>query len=400
MSAGLLATLIPAASSAAILSSALPEPPEMIAPAWPIRLPGGAVCPAMNAAIGLVNAARLLEFGGLLLGVAADLAHHHHGVGVGVSLEHLEGVDEAGAVDRVAADPDAGALADPEVGQLPDSLIRERPRPAHHADPTRLVDVARHDPDLALARGDDAGAIRADQADLGVVGLEVSHRAGHVEDRNPLGDRDDQRDPGVGGFEDRVGGERRRHEDHRRVGAGLLDRIGAGVKHRHAQGRSSPLARGHPADQVRAIVAALLGVKRPRLAGDPLADQPGVLVNQDAHAMISSRRFDLISLRRFDHWKRSTTGTCQPGNAGSAVCDCHWPIDGNRRDRVSAIRGDYLSHGVHIPDDQSSCLEVIRPASLSSQPRQRGHNRSRSEPQRRKREFRREIDPLMGRGPK
>ena len=55
MSAGLLATPMPAASSAAILSAALPEPPEMIAPAWPMRLPGGAVWPAMNAATGLVN---------------------------------------------------------------------------------------------------------------------------------------------------------------------------------------------------------------------------------------------------------------------------------------------------------------------------------------------------------
>ena len=29
-------------------SGAVPDPPEMMAPAWPIRLPGGAVCPAMN----------------------------------------------------------------------------------------------------------------------------------------------------------------------------------------------------------------------------------------------------------------------------------------------------------------------------------------------------------------
>jgi deoxyribonuclease-1-like protein len=43
------------ASSAAIFSSAVPLPPEMIAPAWPIRLPGGAVRPAMNAATGLVT---------------------------------------------------------------------------------------------------------------------------------------------------------------------------------------------------------------------------------------------------------------------------------------------------------------------------------------------------------
>src|SRR5208337_3584633 len=55
MSAGLLATRMPAPSSAAILSSAFPEPPEMMAPACPIRLPGGAVWPAMKAAMGLVN---------------------------------------------------------------------------------------------------------------------------------------------------------------------------------------------------------------------------------------------------------------------------------------------------------------------------------------------------------
>src|SRR5262249_18420803 len=60
MSAGLLATRMPAPSSAAILSVALPDPPEMMAPAWPIRLPGGAVWPAMEAAIGLVHIAHAL----------------------------------------------------------------------------------------------------------------------------------------------------------------------------------------------------------------------------------------------------------------------------------------------------------------------------------------------------
>ena len=42
----------PAARSAAFLSAAVPLPPAMIAPAWPIRFPGGAVAPAMNAAHG------------------------------------------------------------------------------------------------------------------------------------------------------------------------------------------------------------------------------------------------------------------------------------------------------------------------------------------------------------
>ena len=38
---------VPAPFSAANFSSAVPLPPEIIAPAWPIRLPGGAVTPAM-----------------------------------------------------------------------------------------------------------------------------------------------------------------------------------------------------------------------------------------------------------------------------------------------------------------------------------------------------------------
>ena len=47
--AGDLTTATPAASSAAILSVAVPLPPEMMAPAWPIRRPGGAVSPEQRA---------------------------------------------------------------------------------------------------------------------------------------------------------------------------------------------------------------------------------------------------------------------------------------------------------------------------------------------------------------
>src|SRR5439155_8947144 len=48
MVAGLSATWIPADFMAAIFDSAVPSPPEMMAPACPILLPGGAVRPAMN----------------------------------------------------------------------------------------------------------------------------------------------------------------------------------------------------------------------------------------------------------------------------------------------------------------------------------------------------------------
>ncbi len=43
ISVGLRATSQPASRSAATFASAVPLPPLMMAPAWPIFLPGGAV---------------------------------------------------------------------------------------------------------------------------------------------------------------------------------------------------------------------------------------------------------------------------------------------------------------------------------------------------------------------
>src|SRR5438046_7277636 len=52
ISAGLRVTLMPHASMTASFSWAVPLPPEMMAPAWPMRLPGGAVTPAMKPTTG------------------------------------------------------------------------------------------------------------------------------------------------------------------------------------------------------------------------------------------------------------------------------------------------------------------------------------------------------------
>src|SRR6266851_4940189 len=52
--AGEFATVIPARFIAAILSPAVPSPPEMIAPACPMRRPGGAVIPAMKPTTGFL----------------------------------------------------------------------------------------------------------------------------------------------------------------------------------------------------------------------------------------------------------------------------------------------------------------------------------------------------------
>src|SRR5581483_6267173 len=105
---------MPAAFMAAILSAAFPLPPEMMAPAWPMR----------RGLAGDESHYRFFdvfldEFRGRLFRVSADFADHHDRVRVGVLMKQPDRVDERGADDRIAADPDAGRLPDAEPAELP-----------------------------------------------------------------------------------------------------------------------------------------------------------------------------------------------------------------------------------------------------------------------------------------
>src|SRR6476659_8075187 len=55
ISAGESQITAPASNSAAFFDAAVPVLPAMIAPAWPMRRPGGAVLPAMNATTGFLT---------------------------------------------------------------------------------------------------------------------------------------------------------------------------------------------------------------------------------------------------------------------------------------------------------------------------------------------------------
>ena len=114
----------------------------------------------------------------------------------------------------------------------------------------------------------------------------------HVEHRDALGDADDQRDLRIDRLEDRVGGERRRHVDHRRVGAGLGDRLGHGVEHRQVEMRGAAFARRHAAHHLGAVGDRLLGMEGALRAGEALADDLGVLVDQDGHQAGLLHRLD------------------------------------------------------------------------------------------------------------
>ena len=213
---------MPAASMAAILSSAPPLPPEMMAPAWPMRRPGGAVRPAMKPTIGFLRpllASSLMNCGRVLLGRAADLADHDDRLGLRVGEEHLEHVDELGALDRIAADADRGGLAEARVGGLEHRLVGSVPERDTMPTVPGLKMLPGMMPILHSPAVIDARAVRPDQARLRAV--ERALDLDHVEHRDALGDADDERDLGVDRLADGVGGDRRRHVDHGGVGAGL-----------------------------------------------------------------------------------------------------------------------------------------------------------------------------------
>jgi hypothetical protein len=213
--AGDLTTATPAASSAEILSVAVPLPPEMIAPAWPIRRPGGAVSPATRALAehrrppapwsqvtqrrartgyeghdGLVGARRPDEVGGFLLRRAANLANHDDalrlrararagrrvgaqpprataptrraGARLRVLDKALQAVDKVGAVEGVAADAHDRRLAQALDCGLVHGLICQCARPRHDAHLAGLVDVPLRGRARRVGRGGSSrGANRA-----------------------------------------------------------------------------------------------------------------------------------------------------------------------------------------------------------------------------------------------
>mmetsp|Transcript_44063 Transcript_44063/g.58469 ORF Transcript_44063/g.58469 Transcript_44063/m.58469 type:complete len:225 (+) Transcript_44063:274-948(+) len=158
---------------------------------------------------------------GLLLGLAADLTNHDDTFSLGIVDELGEHVNEVGAVEGVATDADNSRLAETLRGRLVDGLVGEGARAGDHTDLTLGVDVARHDADLALARLDNAGAVRANQARL-ALRLHDRLHLDHVEGGDALRDAHDEVHLSLNGLEDGVGGEGRRHVDDRGLSIGGL----------------------------------------------------------------------------------------------------------------------------------------------------------------------------------
>src|SRR6516165_2881328 len=227
----------------------------------------------------------LQKIGARLLGAAADFADHDDRLGLVVGEKHLEDLDEVRAVDRVAADPDTARLPQANRRRLGDGFIGQGAGARDDADLPAPVDVPGHDADLAFVRRYNTRAVRADQPRSAAA--QAALDADHVEDRNSLGDADDQRDLYVGRFEDCIGGKGRRHINHGGIAAGRGAGFVDGIEHRQVEVPGAAFARRHTADHLGAVRDRLLGMESALGAGDPLADHPGRGVDQDRHQAAS-----------------------------------------------------------------------------------------------------------------
>src|SRR6266540_6683982 len=225
------------------------------------------------------------EAGGLLLLVPADLADHHHRLGLRVGLEAGQHVDEVRPDHGVAADAHRGGLPDPGLGHLVHHLVGERAGAGDQADRPAVGDLAGDDADVGLAGRDHTGAVGPDQRDA--LGAHVVPRPGHVEHGDVLGDQHDRADAGVDRLVERVDREAGGHEDQRGVGAALGDRVGHGVEHRDALDLLAGLARRDAGDHVGAVGAVAQRVEAALAAGEALDDEPGVGVDEDGHGYAS-----------------------------------------------------------------------------------------------------------------
>ena len=171
---------------------------------------------------GLVGVSVLLQpLSSLLLSSSTDLSDHHDTLGLRIVGEALQTVDEVGSVERITTNTHDGGLTKTVGGGLPDSLVGQGSRAGHNTDLTGLVDVTRHDTDLALAGLDDTRAVGSDQAG-GLLALHDVLDTEHVVLGDSLSNTDDERNLGGNGLEDGSSSTAGRHVNDGGVGVGSL----------------------------------------------------------------------------------------------------------------------------------------------------------------------------------
>src|SRR5262249_54270355 len=146
-----------------------------------------------------------------------------------VFVEQADCVNEICADDRISTNTNASRLADFSPRELAHRFISQRSASRNDADISLKMNMAWHDSDFALTWRNDSATIGAEEA--GLLTLQISAGADHVECRNSLGNTNHQFNARSRSFHNRVCRERRGNEDHGRIGACLSASFFDGVEY-------------------------------------------------------------------------------------------------------------------------------------------------------------------------
>src|SRR3954465_9136239 len=224
---------------------------------------------------------RLHKLSGSLFGIAADLADHDDGFGLGIAVEEIERIDECRSDNRITTDAYGSGLSDAALRKLMYGLVRQSARARDNPDRSFFMNRGRHDADLAFARRDNPGAIGPDQPRAAV--LQELPGFDHIECGDAFRDADDQIDFGVRGFHDGIGGKWGRHENHRGIGPGFVDGFLHRIEDRPVLMRGAAFTRRDAAYNFSAVSCAGFRMECAFAPRQTLNNYPCILVNQDCH---------------------------------------------------------------------------------------------------------------------
>jgi hypothetical protein len=140
------------------------------------------------------------------------------------------------------------------------------------------MDLSRHDPDLALPGCNNPRTVRSNEAAL--LPLEETDDVHHVQDRNPLGNTDNDRDLRIRCLQNGIGSERGRDHNHGCVNLMVLKGPFHSIVNRDLINGLPLLARCHPGHNMGPVLHALTGMKSPLLTGDSLDENIRVFINE------------------------------------------------------------------------------------------------------------------------
>ena len=196
----------------------------------------------------------------ILLGFTANLSDHDDAFSLWVVDESGQNIDEVGTVERIASNSNHSGLSEVVVRCLIDSLVGQGAGPRHDTNLSLLMNVARHDANLALAWFDDARAVWSDQSRL-VLGLHHRLHLDHVHSWDAFSNTNHEVDFSLNCFSDGLGCERWRHVDHRCLGTSLLLAFCNCSEDWQSEVLSASLSLVDSSDHIRPVLNGLLSVE-------------------------------------------------------------------------------------------------------------------------------------------